>query len=179
MDGTGLVVLAQDTNRDLNTLWDDIGVAEGERFEFLEGIVQAVRDVYRSRVASQEERKEALEREIAQLGDTISSMQNIMAENVAMVRGRAQPRAGSHEIDSPGRHRSASGVLTLRTRRHSHPCCLQPDRGTFTLLEYRSVLEAKRCELQKVRRGPSASRAVGATARASRRTTEPLILTFP
>ena len=76
----------------LNVLWDAMGVGADERAAFLTQTAEDVASIYASRVASQAERRAAVEAEIEALKTTIRDMQTAMEEPVELVRRAAAAR---------------------------------------------------------------------------------------
>lgn len=110
MDTNCLQRLATETAGALGQLWDAMGVPAAERAAFLEQITADVAAIYSSRVASQEDRKAALEAEIEGLRATIGDMLIAMEEaggasgvvSARAVSRAAPPRRGSRATRASG-----------------------------------------------------------------------------
>lgn len=89
MNTSPLVADATRAASALGALWDSMGVLDAERAAFLGALSADVSAIFASRVASQVDRKAALEAEVLSLQNTIRDMRGAMEEPAPSVRHRS------------------------------------------------------------------------------------------
>ena len=140
-----LSVLAGQTERALQSVWNDLGVSSEERSAYIARIAEDVAGLYRSRVESQEQRKRDTEAEIEGLQTTIENMQHAMLEDSGIVSCMrewvicySQFRLSTSDAVQP----TVTTLISFSV--------VQPEKNTTTLLEYRELLDTYRSQLQQV-----------------------------
>jgi len=158
---------ANDAVRQLNTLWDAIGVESEERAVFLARVAAEVEAVYKSRVSSESLRQQGLLGEIKSLQTTISDMMVSLEESVEVVRAAARsamlltqracplslslppplaptPPSPTYFLLTPTQQNfNQSSFLSLLCR------VVQPTAAGRPLIPFRDALEATRARLQE------------------------------
>jgi len=80
-----LAALASETASKLSLLWDELGVSNSERQQYLETLAQDVAMIYSSRVEGENNRKFMIENEIQQLQTTIENLIRAMDDASSVV----------------------------------------------------------------------------------------------
>ena len=124
--------LAADTRVMLDTCWSDLGIAAEERSTLLQGLVDDVAAIYRSRVEAQEARRREKAEQVESMQALIQGMQRAMEESDAEVKQKKETPAADPLDEGPSP-------------------LLQIPRNGMTLIEFATALEAKRHALQEVR----------------------------
>lgn len=87
-----LAKLAADASAQLAAIWDNLGVSQQERSNYLQGVCEQVAGVYSGSVARQQERMKGMEQDIDRLRATITDMQFTMQEEQCLVSMLELPR---------------------------------------------------------------------------------------
>lgn len=132
----------------LTSLWDEMGVLPPERTSFLSALSAEVSSIFSSRVASQADRKAALEAEVLSLQATIRDMRGAMEEPAPTVRALR-----AHATPSHRRVRILNGPFFSRINNPPHPSSPHPlsaqlSSAGLTLIAFRDALDSARAGLQ-------------------------------
>ena len=95
--------LAADTRVTLDTCWSDLGIAAEERSTLLQGLVDDVAAIYRSRVEGQEARRREKAEQVESMQALIRGMQRAMEESDAEVKqkGKETPAVRQSDLTKP------------------------------------------------------------------------------